>query len=104
MALVIAVNVSGTPTEMDARAANLIVNQKNVQLAAEDPPGTPLALAPLGALATSYESVLVETLNSAHASYVSQANEAYVSNQERATAFKNATDATQAQIDALLGL
>lgn len=104
MALAIAVSLTGSPSETDIRAATLIVEQENERRAALDPPGTPLAVTPLGVLSTNYEGLLQGILVGAHTSYIQQSNERYITNEERVNAFKSASDSVRAQIDTLLGL
>lgn len=77
MALVIAVKLSGTPSEADIQAATKIVTLENERRLTDvdgngDPLLPPLATSPLSALADSYESMLVEILVKAHESYARQ--------------------------------
>ena len=78
MALSITTNITGTPNELDRRAARLIVARENARRAALDPPGTALLVGNDAQLAASYITVLNALLASSHASYVEQASrEAY---------------------------
>ena len=79
MALTIAVNITGTPSESDIQAAGKIVREENARrltdLDQSDPPVPllpPLPLTPLGALANSYEWCLQELIKKAHADYAEQ--------------------------------
>ena len=67
---------TGTPDAEDLRAAKWRIDVENERLATLDPPGTPLNKTPGGTLKTNYLSLLLrDNCQSAHVSYVTQANE-----------------------------
>lgn len=69
--LSIAVNISGPLTADDKRALQYIIGQANVVRLSTN--GTALPTTNAAALKTSYEQILSNTVQSAHASYMSQA-------------------------------
>jgi hypothetical protein len=93
---------TGTPDEVDIRAAHLIIEVENERRAALE---TPLPALPTGTnaeLAASYKTALGYILQQAHANYREQANRKELADLREA--ILNATDAELAQIRTYLGL
>lgn len=90
-----AINITGA-TGADAKAAQYIVDNENARRAALDPPGTPLPTSPANALLASYETVLAATLSTAHDSYIVQAADADLSEQNARERWRLSSDAQRA--------
>ena len=106
MALTIAVNLTGTPSEADIQAATKIVAQENERRLSDvdangDPLLPPLPMTPLSQLADSYETLLAELLVRAHADYAEQFKREEL--QSAKEAWQSATDAQRAAALAALG-
>lgn len=100
MALTLTATVSGTPNEDDFRAARFIVDQENERRAAADPVETSLPDGTNAELRDSYEVMLGQILDRAHASYIEQSDVATL--RDAKALWKDATDAQrQAALAAL---
>ena len=64
---------SGAPSSDDQLAAKYIVGLENNRLASLIPPGTPFPVDTPSNLKSSYLTILLAIVTSAHASYISQA-------------------------------
>lgn len=96
MALSLVTTISGSPTQVDKRAALHAIEQANQSRE------TPLPFANNTQIASSYKTILDGVLADIHSHNLSQANQ-----QERAAtaaAFDASTDEVRAQIKTLLGL
>lgn len=70
------IDFTGAPDAEDALGARHIIFLENQRRAALTPPGTPLPFATPAQVKSSYLSVLLATVASAHSSYIQQAKSA----------------------------
>jgi hypothetical protein len=72
MNVVFTLDFTGAPDADDTLAARQIVFIENQRRAALQPPGTPLATNTSAAVKASYLTILLQTVTSAHLSYIAQ--------------------------------
>ena len=77
----------------DRKAVRFIVDAENARRAALDPPETPLLTGSASEYKASYEEILKETLERAHASYIDQAGDKELTARDVRTLWRGATDA-----------
>jgi hypothetical protein len=80
----------------DLRTAKYMIGLENEKRAAADPPETPLPDGTNAEVKSSYETILLEIITNAHASYTRQANEASQTENNVRARWNAATDAERA--------
>lgn len=101
--LTFATTIGGTPDEKDLAAARLIVTRENERRAALDPPEDPLPTSTPVEIRAGFLTVLdTQILPNAHASWIREAAEIQLAQQDVKSLWRDATDAQRAAAVAAL--